>query len=353
MKQTPTQNLLPLWEEPVNPSNARKNRGRARGLVLRWSDFNSGKRAPYSARDEAASAPTLPQFFLVRLGFTDPSQSGKGFWSCSNLRARRPTAQQGELKMRPHWLLRQLSVHWLSLMRSRILCPGRLIAETETHLESLKTRYANKHSECGRLLAHIRSDDDLSQRSLSAHTFGLIGYRRGLKQLEHLTRKLCKELSRLEEFGTPERSLLSSVVFAIARMDTEQSHAFLATLLSTSNDYRVRADVMEAMAFEKDTFDIELVVPFLSTESHTIELMYAEPMSALYAIMFHPSEARKRRGLATLIAPCLRHEIAHVRYFAAQALAYSRSNRRLIEQQQNDPDPHVLEAIRSALDSLQ
>lgn len=143
--------------------------------------------------------------------------------------------------------------------------------------------------------------------------------------------------------GPPERALLCDQLFAVACMDTAASHETLVSLLRSSPSHLVRADVLEAIAFEKERFDLELVRSFASEGVTTPELL-----SALYALRFsryvdaRPYEARAR------LEPLLRHDYPLARAMTIEVLMHRAENVDLILPLADDPSEMVRQIVEEA-----
>jgi hypothetical protein len=84
--------------------------------------------------------------------------------------------------------------------------------------------------------------------------------KRGLKALDRVVQSayliLTSQLVSNESFPQgKERYFLSAILFAIARSDTSASHSQLVGYFNSFKNSYLRADVVEAMAFERSHFD--------------------------------------------------------------------------------------------------
>jgi len=107
----------------------------------------------------------------------------------------------------------------------------------------------------------------------------------------------------------------------------------------------LKSDVLEAMAFESEMFDMDLVLDVLAHETKEPILL-----SALYAVMFHSSRV-DATGLRQALGPFLAHESGNVRMYAVRAFGCSgdRGTRALISKLKSDPNAYVRDAVADAL----
>lgn len=196
----------------------------------------------------------------------------------------------------------------------------------------------------GALLDEVTKGIDSPDRIHAAIMLGLEGCRRGLKRLERLIDEMVKAVEANDSawVGPPERGLLACVLIAVGHRDTEASHALLARLIRESSSHLVRADALEGTAYEKERFDLDLVLPFTSMRAQPPEIL-----SALYALEFRardrPEEIRER------VAPLLAHPYGMIRCFAVRVLMFRDSNLDLILPLTDDPEPQVREAVEEAI----
>ena len=189
----------------------------------------------------------------------------------------------------------------------------------------------------------------MDDRSRAAHELGLHRSRRGIGALESLATRLQRVVEAYqEEWGGPsERRLLGAILITLGYMDTPRSHAHLARLIRESTSHVVRADALEAVAFEKEQFDFDLVLPFALDRSHPAEIL-----SALYALEFHnyanvrPEEAR------AVVRPLLVHPYPMVPVFGIGLLMFRASNLDLILPLANDPNEHIRKAVVEAVEFI-
>ena len=146
-----------------------------------------------------------------------------------------------------------------------------------------------------------------------------------------------------EWVGPPERRLLDGILMAMGPMDTARSHLLLVHLLRNSQSHLVRADALEAMAFEKERFDFDLVRPFASDRVSPPEIL-----SALYALRYYDYANRRPEGARECVSPLLRHEHPMVRVYGIELLMLNASNLDLILPLGDDPSPHVRKAVAEA-----
>jgi HEAT repeat protein len=219
--------------------------------------------------------------------------------------------------------------------------------DTAQHLQVVRSRHTNRKSACGALLADILSDGDLRERWRSAHAFGSLGCSRGIQSLLPLIEKLESRVipphHEHEAHQREERELFHALLMALGFTDCPAGHAVLERLVTLSSNPIVRADALEAMAFEEEQFDLELVLPFVSSEA-----TFWEIISALYALLFK-GYARKNPGDAfRRIAPLLLHEHPMVRVSAIEVLQEDRSNQNVILELKDDPSEVVRQVVDEA-----
>jgi HEAT repeat protein len=175
---------------------------------------------------------------------------------------------------------------------------------------------------------------------------GHLGCRRALGPLERLLPDLVAKVEASSDYwgGPPERYFLDSILYAIARVDSDRSHAVLARLLRESPSHLVRADVLEAMAFEKESFDVELVLPFASERAETPEIL-----SAIYALLFHDYANRDPERARAVTLPLMTHPYRRVAAYAIEMLQTHKPNLDFILTFADDPDPSVRQSVQEAI----
>lgn len=227
---------------------------------------------------------------------------------------------------------------------SRRRCIESLTSELQAFIDETSVRHSHRKSIRGALLAEIAWGDSLANRGKAAFFFGLLKYRVGLRVIEKGVLEVLGNFGPDDPpwgEGSPERSFLSYLLFALGSMDTPGSHALLAKLIRESPSCVVRADALEACAFEEEQFDWDLVFPFVTEEAAQCEIL-----SALYALEFHsyaivrPEEARER------VAPLLTHSYSMIREFALRVLLFGPDNLDLILPLRDQHPGTVEEAIR-------
>ncbi len=210
-------------------------------------------------------------------------------------------------------------------------------------------RHPGKSSLCGALLAEVGSSaTSLDERTAAARLHGDRRCRRGLNVLDKVVWEAHAsiEATLCENDGFPVgamRNLLGATLYAIASMDSPQSHAKGLEYLFTFSNPHLRSDVLEYMAFAEVTFDTQLMAHFLTSDT-------PEPMvlSALYALRLNPTAA----GIAAtrpVIAPLLGSPSACVRAYAVYALQYSSDNEDLVIRLVDDLDPDVRDAVTDVM----
>jgi hypothetical protein len=107
----------------------------------------------------------------------------------------------------------------------------------------------------------------------------------------------------------------------------------------------LKSDVLEAMAFESEMFDMDFVLDVLAHERKEPILL-----SALYAVMFHSSRV-DATALRKALRPFLSHESGNVRMYAVRAFGWSedKRTRALISKLKSDPNADVRESVAYAL----
>jgi hypothetical protein len=228
----------------------------------------------------------------------------------------------------------------------------RVAADAANQVRAAKERHPNKKSDWGALLADIVDGKDIKDRCSSAHFFGTVrNYRRGVRKLEAVISELEGRVdvpqAGKREWGEGERQLCNHVLIALGFMDTAEAHAVLARLVLHTKDAQVRGDALEAMAFEHEFYDLNLVLPFISMEADEPSIL-----SALYALQFRDYLKEKRSDARKRIRPLLKHPSRMVRIFAVDAMSYQRGYRSLILELKDDPDPLVAETVLEALDRV-
>ena len=107
----------------------------------------------------------------------------------------------------------------------------------------------------------------------------------------------------------------------------------------------LKSDVLEAMAFESEMFDMDFVLDVLAHEKKEPILL-----SALYAVMFHASGV-DATALRQALGPFLTHESGNVRMYAVRAFGWTedKRTRALISKLKSDTNADVREAVADAL----
>lgn len=218
-------------------------------------------------------------------------------------------------------------------------------------LRRIQARHAQVRSPCGALLAELSDRRaSLADRTIAARLHGLWPCRRGLSTLARVADTLINELET--EFGSDrfpcgaKRYFMSTILSAISSIDTQASHSVLIKHLRSLTNPDLRADVLEAMALEWQTFEFELMREFLSDES-------PEPilLSALYALRFPHSEPLPP-SLFPHVIPLLQHRSASVRAYAVQVVVYFPDALPLLMKVESDVDNEVRTVAAEAIRNL-
>ncbi|MGV3614483.1 MAG: hypothetical protein ACO1SV_04025 [Fimbriimonas sp.] len=212
-------------------------------------------------------------------------------------------------------------------------------------LSEIQARHPHRTSVCGALLAEVMSKDPLADRSRAALHLGLQNCSRGLGALERIIPDLVKKVEASTDpwSGPSERDFLYNLLFAVAVMDSEQSHALLDRLLHESSSHLVRADVLENMAFEDVQFDADLVIPFASDSAQPPEIL-----SALYALEHKDFANQRPEEARALAVPLLKHAYPGVRSFAVSMLKWRAANLDLLLPLADDPSGDVRSEVEDA-----
>jgi hypothetical protein len=225
---------------------------------------------------------------------------------------------------------------------------GFAVHEGKRIANELKTKHTNRCSACGVLLSEIVQGVDLSDRVVAAMSFGYLKCRRGVKQLRRTALELAKQIDGGGVAGvyySTHRQLLNSILWAVAGMDTPQSHAVLVKLLEECRDQYIRGDVLEVMSREEKMLDKSLLLPFLSVRAEPPEIT-----SALYTLESTDYVNRNWRDALRRVTPLLEHPVPYVRSRAIFLLGWRRKNRDLVFRMLDDPDPGVREYAQQALE---
>jgi hypothetical protein len=228
----------------------------------------------------------------------------------------------------------------------------RVAADAANQVRAAKERHPDKRSDWGALLADIVDGKDIKERCSSAHFFGAVReYRRGVRKLEAV---ISEFEGRVEvpqdgerEWGDGERQLCRYVLIALGFMDTAEAHAVLERLVLNTKNVEIRADALEAMAFEHEFYDLKLILPFISLGADEPSLL-----SALYALQFRDYLEKNRADARKRIRPLLKHPSHWVRIYAVNAMSFQRGYRSLILELNDDPDPLVAQAVVEALQQI-
>jgi len=107
----------------------------------------------------------------------------------------------------------------------------------------------------------------------------------------------------------------------------------------------LKSDVLEAMAFENEMFDMDFVMDVLEKEAKEPILL-----SALYAVMFHAGRVDSK-ALRKALRPFLTHDSGNVRMYAVRAFGWSedKRTRALISKLLKDANADVREAAADML----
>ena len=226
-----------------------------------------------------------------------------------------------------------------------------LLRHRQIELTTIRQKHPARSSICGALLSEVRSASaTTNEQNMAAFLLGQFSCRRGLKVLEQLTWSVHDRLQpnggEEDSFITGEdRDLFGALLYAIARIDTPASHASLTKLYSSMKNIELKSDVLEAMAFETEMFDMDFILDVLAKEAKEPILL-----SALYAVMFHASRV-DATALRKALGPFLTHESGNVRMYAVRAFGWSedKRTRALILQLKSDANADVREAVADAL----
>ncbi len=226
-----------------------------------------------------------------------------------------------------------------------------LLRHHRMQLIRIRQKHPARASICGALLSELSSASaTTNDQNTAAFLLGQLSCRRGLKVLEQLARSTHECLQANgggeDSFITGEdRNLFGALLYAIARIDTPASHASLRNLYSSMKNIELKSDVLEAMAFETEMFDMDFVFDVLAEEAKEPILL-----SALYAVMFHASRV-DASALRQALGPFLTHESGNVRMYAVRAFGCSedKETRALISKLKSDTNAEVREAVADAL----
>ncbi len=226
-----------------------------------------------------------------------------------------------------------------------------LLRHHRLQLIRIRQKHPARSSVCGALLSELRSPSaSTNDLNSAAFLLGQFSCRRGLKVLDQLA---WSTHDRLQPHGGKEgssitgddRYLFSALLYAIACIDSPAAHASLRNLYSSMKNIELKSDVLEAMAFESEMFDMDLVLDVLAHETKEPVLL-----SALYAVMFHSSRV-DATALRKALRPFLSHESGNVRMYAVRAFGSSedKRTRALISKLKSDPNADVRESVADAL----
>lgn len=231
------------------------------------------------------------------------------------------------------------------------LTPRRIpeLPEGLVFVGAVRQRHPSRRSICGVLLAEVSSSQsEIGERSQAALLLFLRGCRRGLKVLDRVAWEahaaIMSGLHADDEFPVgKQRYLLSAVLFAIARTDSFSSHAALVGYLDSFKNVHLRSDVLEAMAFEEEMFDLELVMGFLVEDAEEALLL-----SALYAMEHKATSVEEVEEVRQRVTAFLGHPSAMVRTYAVRVLMFDPESAGMLSALAEDPDPYVREAVAEA-----
>lgn len=213
----------------------------------------------------------------------------------------------------------------------------------------VQERHPDRTSVCGALFAEITSTSaSIDDRSRAADLYRFFSYKRGLRTFDKLASEFCTAIitkfNEPDDFPWgPERNFYGTLLFAIARIDSPESHSVLKGYLSSIESPHLRADVLEAMAFEENEFDAELVFRILEEETDEPILL-----SALYALLYRTPPI----GADTLrqrISSFLKHDSGRVRSYTVQVLQFDSESLGAISKLADDPDSEVQRAVAEAI----
>jgi len=216
-------------------------------------------------------------------------------------------------------------------------------------LAQIRRLHPTRTSSCRALLSEIGSNPGSTElRFMAARLHGSMSCKRGMYTLRRQVllaySACCQNGLGRDEFpvGT-ERYMLGALLYAIARIDRKCSHSLLKQCFWHFTNSYLRADVLEAMAFEDRVADIEFVLGILDRETDRAIIE-----SGLYALKVLP----KRQPLgdmcrATLVS-LLAHESESIRAEAVRVLASDSEFKSVARSLAHDPSPEVREALADA-----
>jgi hypothetical protein len=193
------------------------------------------------------------------------------------------------------------------------------------YLADVKARNPNK-SACTALLGELLNSEE-SDGWFAAILLGDLKCRKAVPKIASAAQELAGQLRMpTEEWDSdlPGCKKLECLLCALGRIDSKESQGVLAALLQTSPNPRVRADVMEFMAFG-NRFDPELVLPYASLDYSTPEIL-----SALYAMhcrhyKYRPDEVRRR------LMPLMDHPYPQVQSYMIELFTHNTAHRDFLE----------------------
>lgn len=215
------------------------------------------------------------------------------------------------------------------------------------HVAEIRRRHPSRSSNCGAVLAEIfgaaSEDDRLRAISLMGSA---LRCQRGIGQLERLIRNLERRFDD-GTAGWEEDRLITALFKCLGFIDTPRSHAVLERAARTANHPMVRANALEGMCFESETFDTNLVLSFLKEETSEPELL-----SALYALQWKPYLSKRRKDARRRIGALLAHPSHNVRLYAVETLGgpmIQAENLDLIAPLVDDPSPAVRRMVEDMI----
>jgi hypothetical protein len=214
------------------------------------------------------------------------------------------------------------------------------------NLARVRALHPYRRSDCGAVLDEFLTAPELEDQVSAVYLFAGLECRRGFKRMENALPELLRkvEAETDEWIGPPERRLFAGMLYAIAQMDTPESHACLVHLLHNSPSHLVRDDVLEAMAFEKRQYDRELILPFLALDCSTPEIL-----SALYALQYKGYVTEQPEDALARVLPLLDHPHVMVTVYVIELLKEHPPNLARLLQLRDHPSPHVQKALGEAV----
>ncbi len=220
---------------------------------------------------------------------------------------------------------------------------------SKSELEELRQRYKHRgRSDCDVLLDAMLHDANKELRKRAAFLYGLLRYRKGIRQIEKATRSYLKQFRNMND---PEEHpgfwCFDSLLYAIANMDYAKSHDLLTDIVRSEDNLLVKGRALYHMAWEEQMFDIDFVSLYITSDNDESTIY-----DAMYTLLYRNLLSNYPILVREHILPLLYHQHSGVRMYAVAILCKSRKYRDLVDQQLSHPDMDIRRSARDAMEMM-